>query len=57
MTLATLAKTIQSLPVKEQAKLFDKLGPALEDYLLAKVAMDRFKKASRKRIPWEELKP
>jgi hypothetical protein len=57
MTVATLAQTIRHLPAKEQAKLFEKLGPALEDYLLAKVAQDRFKKASHKRIPWADLKP
>jgi hypothetical protein len=57
MTIATLAQTIKRLPAKEQAKLFDKLGTALEDYLLAKIAQDRFEKSSEKRIPWEELKP
>ena len=57
MTVAALAQTIKRLPPNEQAKLFDKLGPALEDYLLAKIAEDRFEKASGKRIPWEELKP
>jgi hypothetical protein len=57
MTVATLVQTIKSLPARDQAKLFDKLGPALEDYLLAKIAVDRFKDASDKRIRWEELKP
>ncbi len=57
MNPTTLAQTIKRLPTDEQAKLFDKLGPALEDYLLAKIAADRFKKASNNRIPWTELKP
>jgi len=57
MTVATLAKTIKQLPAEQQTKLFDKLGPALEDYLLAKIANDRFEKSSDKRVPWEELKP
>jgi ornithine cyclodeaminase/alanine dehydrogenase-like protein (mu-crystallin family) len=57
MTLATLAQTIKRLPADEQAKLFDKLGSALEDYLLGKIAVDRFQKASDKRVSWEELKP
>jgi hypothetical protein len=48
MPVATLVKVIQRLPVEEQAKLFDKLGPALEDYLLAKIALDRFKRESKK---------
>jgi len=57
MTITVLAKTIRDLPVAEQAKLFEKLGPALEDYLLTKIAKDRFKNASHKRISWENLKP
>jgi hypothetical protein len=57
MTVATLAQTIKRLPPSEQAKLFDKLGSTLEDYLLAKIAEDRFEKSSKKRIPWEQLKP
>jgi hypothetical protein len=57
MTLAALAKTINNLPAEDQARLFAKLGPALEDYLLTKIAQDRFQKASKSRVPWEELKP
>jgi hypothetical protein len=57
MTVATLAQTIKRLSPNEQAKLFDKLGSALEDYLLAKIAEDRFENSSKKRIPWEALKP
>jgi hypothetical protein len=57
MTVANLAQTIKRLPPNEQAKLFDKLAPALEDYLLAIIAEDRIKNSSKKRIPWEELKP
>ncbi|HEY2412654.1 MAG TPA: hypothetical protein VGI40_10450 [Pirellulaceae bacterium] len=57
MTVATLAKTIKQLPTDEQTRLFDKLGLALEDYLLTKIAEHRFKKTSDKRIPWEDLKP
>ena len=57
MTVATLAKTINLLSPKDQAKLFEKLGAALEDYHLAKIAEDRFEKSSKKRVPWEELKP
>jgi len=57
MTVAALARTIRRLPAKEQAKLFHKLGATLEDYLLARIALDRLKKASHKRISWEELKP
>jgi hypothetical protein len=57
MTVATLAQTIKRLPAEEQAKLFDKLGPTLEDYLLTKIAADRLEKAPQKRVPWEELKP
>lgn len=56
MTVKTLAKTIRRLNADEQAKLFDKLGSALEDYLLAKIALDRFKKPTPKRIFWAELK-
>jgi hypothetical protein len=55
MTIATLAQTIKRLPPNEQTKLFDKLGGALEDYLLAKIAEDRVAKSSKKRIPWKEL--
>ena len=51
MTLSTLAQAIRHLPGKEQAKLFDRLGSSLEDYLLAKIGQDRFKHASQKRIP------
>jgi hypothetical protein len=47
MTVAALAKTIRHLSAKEQAKLFDRLGAALEDYLLAKIALDRFKPQKR----------
>ncbi len=57
MTVATLAKTIKNLSAEEQAKLFDKLSSALEDYLLARIAIDRFKKSPGKRVSWEELKP
>lgn len=57
MTLAALTHAIRELPTKDQAKLFDRLGPSLEDYLLRKIALFRFKKASAKRIPWEDLNP
>jgi hypothetical protein len=57
MTVITLAQSIKQLPPEDQAKLFDKLSGALEDYLLAKIALDRFKTASKKRIPWGDLKP
>lgn len=57
MTLTALAHAIRELPTKEQAKLFDRLGPSLEDYLLQKIALYRFKKTPAKRIPWEDLKP
>ena len=57
MTLAALTHAIRELPTKDQAKLFDRLGPSLEDYLLRKIALYRFKKTSAKRIPWEDLKP
>jgi len=57
MTVTALAKAITNLTAEDQAKLFAKLGPALEDYLLMKIAHDRLQKASKKRISWEELKP
>ena len=57
MTIAMLAQTIRHLPGKDRMKLFDKLGPSLEDYLLTKIAHDRFKKGPQKRIPWEDLRP
>lgn len=57
MTIATLAQTIRHLPGKDRIKLFDKLGSSLEDYLLTKIAHDRFKKGSSKRIPWEDIRP
>ncbi len=57
MTTSTLARAISNLPGKERVRLFDRLGPALEDYFLAKIAQDRLRKASRKRIPWEEIRP
>ncbi len=38
-------------------KLFDSLGPSLEDYLLTKIAHDRFGSTSQKRIPWADPKP
>ena len=57
MTLASLAQAIRHLPGKDQARLFDRLGPSIEDYLLAKIAHDRFKRTSQKRIPWANLKP
>ena len=56
MTIATLAKTIRHLPGKDQIKLFDRLGSSLEDYLLAKIAHDRFRRSSSKRVSWEDLK-
>jgi hypothetical protein len=55
MTITALAKTIRHLPAREQVKLFDKLGPTLEGYLLTKIAQDRFHKASHKGLPWEQL--
>ena len=57
MTISALAQTIRHLPDEDRKKLFDKLAPALEDYLLVKIAHDRFKKTSHKRIPWTDLKP
>ena len=57
MTITSLAQAIKRLPAGDRIKLFDRLGPALEDYLLAKIAVDRLKKTSEKRIPWEDLKP
>jgi hypothetical protein len=56
MTIANLAKTIRHLPGKDRLKLFDSLGPPLEDYLLAKIAQDRFRKSAAKRVSWEVLK-
>jgi hypothetical protein len=56
MTLASLAQAIRHLPSEDQARLFDRLTPSLEDYLLAKIASDRFKRSSHKRISWAELK-
>ena len=56
MTIASLAQTIRHLPPRECARLFDRLQPALEDYLLLKIAHDRFRKASHKRVAWEDLK-
>lgn len=56
MTLTTLAQTIRHLPAQKRLQLFDKLQPTLEDYLLTKIARDRFQKASSKRISWEDLK-
>ena len=56
MTIAALVQTIARLPTRDRMRLFDKLQPSLEDYLLAKLAHDRFKRASRKRVPWEDLK-
>ncbi len=38
-------------------KLFDSLGSSLEDYLLAKIAHDRFCATPQKRISWADLKP
>ncbi len=46
MTVATLAQTIKRLSSTEQTQLFDKLGSALEDYLLAKTAEGRYEKLS-----------
>lgn len=56
MTISAIAQTIRHLPLKEQIRLFDRLRPSLEDYLLAKIAQDRFRKSSKKRISWEDLK-
>ncbi len=56
MTIATLARTIRHLPGKDRIRLFDSLGPALEDYLLAKIAQDRFRKTPSKRVAWEDLR-
>lgn len=56
MTIGSLAQTIRKLPSKERIRLFDRLQPSLEDYLLAKIAHDRFEKGPHKRIPWEALK-
>lgn len=56
MTITDLAQTIRHLPSKARMKLFDRLHPSLEDYLLVKIAQDRFKKTSRKRVSWEDLK-
>ncbi|MBI2891676.1 MAG: hypothetical protein HYY13_12940 [Nitrospirae bacterium] len=57
MTVSALAQTIRHLPTPDRIKLFDRLGPTLEDYLLTKIVHDRFRKASYKRIPWADLKP
>lgn len=57
MTITTLAQAIRQLPDRARMKLFDSLGPSLEDYLLAKIAHDRFEAASHGRIPWADLKP
>jgi len=58
MSIQTLTKSIRNLPPKERARLFDRLRPALEDYLLVRIASDRFKRsADKKRISWEEIKP
>jgi len=57
MTVSALAQTIRRLPTQDRIKLFERLAPTLEDYLLTKIAHDRFKKASHKRIPWADLKP
>ena len=57
MTVTTLAQKIRHLPPREQIRLFDKLGPSLEDYLLVKIADDRLRKTSRKRVAWDALKP
>lgn len=56
MTISGLAQAIRKLPSQERIKLFDRLQPSLEDYLLAKIAHDRFKKSAKKRIPWEDLR-
>ena len=56
MTVASLAQTIRKLPSKKRIRLFDRLQPSLEDYLLAKIAQDRFEKRSQKHIPWDALK-
>ncbi|MBI4063008.1 MAG: hypothetical protein HY401_01765 [Elusimicrobia bacterium] len=58
MSIQTLTKTIRHLPPRDRLRLFDRLRPTLEDYLLAKIAVDRFKKnQGKKHISWEELKP
>ena len=54
---SALAQKIRHLPPKEQAKLFDKIAPLLEDYFLTKIADDRLRKPARKRIAWDELNP
>lgn len=57
MTIGTLIHAIRDLSSRDRAKLFDKLRSSLEDYLLVKIAEDRFKRASKKRIPWANLRP
>lgn len=58
MSVQTLTKAVRGLSPKERVRLFDRLRPTLEDYLLTKIADDRFKRnAGQKRIPWVNLKP
>lgn len=57
MTITTLVQAIRHLPDKARMRLFDSLGPSLEDYLLSKIGQDRFGATSQKRIPWADLKP
>jgi hypothetical protein len=50
MTITALVKTIKDLPAPDQARLFEKLGSALEDYLLTKIIRRRtLKKMAPKR--------
>ena len=56
MTIATLARTIRHLTPQARTRLFEEIRPTVEDYLLAKVACDRFRKAGTKRVSWHALR-
>jgi hypothetical protein len=54
-----LASVRRGIKQAEQGKIvkLPSLAPPQEDSLLAKIAQDRFRKASFKRVSWEDLKP
>ena len=56
MTIATLARTIRHLTPQARTRIFEEIRPTVEDYLLAKVACDRFRKAGTKRVSWHALR-
>lgn len=56
MKIAALVKTIRNLPEKDRYRLFNSLGPSLEDYLLAKIASDRLRNPPARPMLWEYLR-